>query len=49
MKTLFDELETEDFKWFNQYHKENPQIYEYFKRYTFKSISQREPADLRVL
>ena len=40
MKTLFDELETKQFKWFEEYHKENPQIYEYFKRYAFKSIER---------
>jgi len=40
MKTLFDELETDQFKWFKEYHKQNPLIYEYFKRYTFKSIER---------
>lgn len=40
MTTLFDQLETKDFKWFNQYHQENPEIYIFFKRYALKSIEK---------
>ena len=31
MKTLFDDLETKEHKWFVEYDKENPEIYEFFK------------------
>ncbi len=40
MKTLFDDLETPQFKWFMEYHKANPEIWEYFRRYTLRSIER---------
>lgn len=40
MKTLFDDLETKEHKWFVEYDKENPEIYEFFKRYTLKAIER---------
>ena len=40
MLTLFDALETEEFKWFRTYHEQNPQIYELFRRYTLRCIER---------
>jgi hypothetical protein len=38
MKTLFDNLITEEQKWFDKYHEENPEIYQFFCRCALKSI-----------
>lgn len=40
MMNLFEQQETESFKRFQKYHEENPQIYEFFKRYTLRSIER---------
>jgi hypothetical protein len=40
MKTLFDDLETKEHKWFVEYDKENAEIYEFFKRYSLTAIQR---------
>jgi len=40
MKTLFDDFITEEQKWFDKYHEDNPEIYEFFRRYTLRSIEK---------
>lgn len=37
---LFNDQETEAYKRFKKYHDENPQIYEFFKRYALKAIER---------
>ena len=32
MRTLFDDFITEEQKWFDKYHEDNPEIYEFFRK-----------------